>query len=191
VSLCRKNNKQVLSAAHCFGVSNVVTLGMHKINLGTGEAAEFYNIEHIPIAQALVHHKYNKGNLDYDILLIQLQWASRLYAGNLAQLDTPTDSLVLANTSGADIVVVGFGTLTSGGVTPNVMQEVVVDYLSNAACVSQPYGYSSSDITSSMMCAGRSGKDSCQVCSSWLMHASETKISVHSSTKILNSHDAG
>jgi hypothetical protein len=191
VSLCRKNNKQVLSAAHCFGVSNIIMLGMHKINLGTGEAAVFYNIEHIPIAQAVEHPKYNKGNLDYDILLIQLQWASRLYAGNLAQLDTPTDSLVLANTSGADLVVVEFGTLTSGGVTPNVMQEVVVDYLSNAACVLQPYGYSSSDITSSMMCAGRSCKDSCQVCSSWLMHASKTKISVHSSTKILNSHDAG
>jgi hypothetical protein len=35
--------------------------------------------------------------------------------------------LVLASTSGADLVVVGFGTLTSGGVTPNMMQEVVVD----------------------------------------------------------------
>ncbi len=68
-----KNNKQVLSAAYCLGVlPNVVTLVMHKIKLGTGEAAKFCNIECIPILQALVHPKYNKSKLDYDILLIQL-----------------------------------------------------------------------------------------------------------------------
>ncbi len=159
-----KNNKQVLSAAHCFGVSDILMLGMHKINLGTGEAAEFYNIEHIPIAQSVVHPKYNADTLDNNFWMIQLQWASKFYSGNVAQLDTPTDSLVLASISGADLVVVRSGTLTSGGATPNVMQKVVVDYVSNAVCVSQPYGYSSSDITSSMMCAGRSGKDSCKVC---------------------------
>ncbi len=32
-----KKNKQVLSAAHCFRVSDIHMLGMHKINLGTGE----------------------------------------------------------------------------------------------------------------------------------------------------------
>ena len=110
-----------------------------------------------------MHPKYDTDTLDNDFWLIQLQWASKFYSGNVAQRDTPMDSLVLASISGADLVVIGFGTLTSGGVTPNVMQEVVVDYVFNEACVSQPYGYSSSDITSSMMCAGRSGKDSCQV----------------------------
>jgi secreted trypsin-like serine protease len=160
----------------------IITLGMHKINLGTGEAAKSYNIEHIPIGQALVHPKYNKSNLDYDILMIQLQWVSKLYAGDAVPVDTLMDSLVLSSTSGADLVVIGFGTLASGGATPNVMQEVVIDYVSNAECIRQPYGYSSSQITLSMMCAGRSGKDSCQVCSLWFMHASETKIPVHSST---------
>ena len=155
---------------------------MHKINLGTGEAAEFYNIEHIPIAESVVHPNYNAATFDNDFWMIRLQWASKLYSGNVAQLDTPTDSLVLASTSGADLVVVGFGTLTSGGVTPNVMQEVVVDYISNTACVFQPYAHSSSDITSAMMCAGRSGKDSCQVCTLSLMHANETIILVHSPT---------
>ena len=100
---------------------------MHKINLGTGEAAEFYNIEHIPIAESVVHPNYDAATLDNDFWMIRLQWASKLYSGNVAQLDTPTDSLVLASTSGADLVVVGFGTLTSGGVTPNMMQEVIVD----------------------------------------------------------------
>ncbi len=39
---------------------------MHKINLGTGEAAEFYNIEHIPIAESVVHPNYDAATLDND-----------------------------------------------------------------------------------------------------------------------------
>jgi hypothetical protein len=170
----------VLSAAHCFGVSNVFSLGMHKINLGTEGAAKFYNIEHIPITESVVHPNYNAGTFNNDFWMIRLQWASKLYSGNVAQIDTPTDSLVLASTSGADLVVVGFGTLISGGETQNVMQEVVVDYIFNTVCVSQPY--LSSGITSAMMCAGQSGKDSCQVCTISLMHANETIIHVHSPT---------
>ena len=151
----------VLSAAHCAPLNPThVTLGMHKVTQDSG--IEFYKIEHIPIAQSSVHPNYNADTMDNDFWMIRLQWASKLYSGNVVSLDTPTDALVLSSTSGADLVTFGFGTLSSGGATPNVMQEVVVDYISNAACVAQPYGYYSSDITPSMMCAGRSGKDSCQ-----------------------------
>ena len=153
----------VLSAAHCFDANQkIVTLGMHKIKLY--DSSEFYNIEHISIAQSVKHPNYNAVTLDNDFWMIRLQWASKLYSRNVARLDRPTDNLVLSSTSGADLVVVGFGTLSSDGVTPNVMQEVIIDYISTAACVSKPYGYSPSDITPTMMCAGRSGKDSCQVC---------------------------
>ena len=151
----------VLSAAHCAPLNPThVTLGMHKVTQDSG--IEFYKIEHIPIAQSSVHPNYKADTMDNDFWMIRLQWASKLYSGNVVSLDTPTDALVLSSTSGADLVTFGFGTLSSGGATPNVMQEVVVDYISNAACVAQPYGYYSSDITPSMMCAGRSGKDSCQ-----------------------------
>ncbi len=153
----------VLSAAHCFDANRkIVTLGMHKIKLY--DSSEFHNIEHIPIARSVKHPNYNAVTLDNDFWMIRLQWASKLYSRNVARLDRPTDNLVLSSTSGADLVVVGFGTLSSDGVTPNVMQEVIIDYISTATCVSQPYGYSPSDITPTMMCAGRSGKDSCQVC---------------------------
>jgi hypothetical protein len=57
--------------------------------------------------------------------------------------------------TGADLVTFGFGTLAYNGVTPNVMQEVVIDYISNEACVS---GYSPSKITSTMMCTEQSRK---------------------------------
>ena len=153
----------VLCAAHCFGVSDVVTLGMHKINLVTGEAAEFYNIEHIPIAEAIVHPDFKYYTLNNDYLIIRLQWASTLYSGNAIALDTPSDDLVLGNTSGRELVVMGFGTLAYGWITPNTMQKVNLEYLSNANCVSPKNAYDPSWITSAMLCATLPGKDSCQV----------------------------
>jgi secreted trypsin-like serine protease len=162
----------VLSAAHCFdGSGNIdfVTLGMHKIQLNANESAEYNNIEHIPIAEFVKHPNYiPRGSgvppLNYDFVMIRLQWASSLYAGHTVALDTPTDDLVLANTSGADLIVMGFGKLESAASTgPNVMQKVVLDYISNEECVSEPYEYFPPEISPVMLCAGRTGRDSCQV----------------------------
>jgi hypothetical protein len=95
--------------------------------------------------------------------MIRLQWASSLYAGNTVALDTPSDDLMLANTSGTDLVVRGYGKLASNGPTPIVMQKVVVDYISNKECVVDPYEWSSAQITPVMLCAGRTGKAPCFV----------------------------
>jgi len=151
----------VLCAAHCAGVSDIVTLGMHKINLATGESAEFYNIEHIPIAESIIHPNYNADTMNNDYWMIRLQWASTLYSGNAIALDSLTDDLLLGSTSGRPLATMGFGTLAFGGSTPNTMQKVVVNYVSNVDCVSP--GYDPSVITSAMLCAALPGKDSCQV----------------------------
>lgn len=155
----------VLSAAHCYdNETDFVTLGMYKQEYDDGEAAEFYNIEHIPIAESISHPDYKEldsGALINDYWMIRLQWASTLYSGNAIALDTLSDDLVL--TSGLELVVMGFGTLTSGGSTPNTMQKVDVNYLSNEECVSPNTGYDPSDITPNSLCAALPGKDSCQV----------------------------
>ena len=49
----------------------------------------------------------------------------------------------------------------SGGSSPNELQEVEVDYMTNAECCSGTE-YTCSQITENMMCARRQGKDSCQ-----------------------------
>ena len=92
--------------------------------------------------------------------MIKLQWASKLYANDVVALDTPTDSLSLK--SGDDLVTFGFGTLTSGGASPNLLQEVTVDYIPNDVCIAT-YGYTSKEVFDTTICAGRAGKDSCQV----------------------------
>jgi len=151
--------KVVASAAHCEKVSTFVTLGMHKIKLSATEADEFYNLEHIPIALEAIHPNYDDITTTHDFRAVKLKWASKLYADQVVALDSPTDGVDLK--SGDDLVTFGFGTLTSGGTTPNIMQEVTIDYITNADCVNS-YGYTSSEIDSSMICAGRAGKDSCQ-----------------------------
>ena len=152
--------KVVVSAAHCQGVSNFVTLGMHKIKLSAGDADEFFNLEHIPIALEEIHPSYDPNTMVNDYWMIKLQWASKLYANQIVALDTPTDGFELK--SGDDLVTFGFGTLTSQGATPNLLQEVTVDYIPNDVCVNN-YGYASNEIFDTMICAGRAGKDSCQV----------------------------
>jgi len=128
----------VLSAAHCYdNETDIVTLGMHKINLATGESAEFYNIEHIPIAETISHPDYNDTTLNNDYWMIRLQWASTLYSGNAIALDTLSDDLVL--TSGRELVVMGFGTLATEGSYPNTMQKVVVNmYPMSTVCRPTP-----------------------------------------------------
>ena len=150
----------------------IVTLGMHKIK--QDDSSEFYKIEHIPIAESVVHPNFDTSTADNDFWIIRLQWASKLYSGNVAQLDTPTDTLVLSSTSGADLVVIGFGRSVPWEPAA-VMREVVVDYISNAECVSVSYGYIPREITPNMMCAGRSGKGSCYVCVWLISDVSEWK----------------
>ena len=47
-------------------------------------------------------------------------------------------------------------------VTPNILQEVTVNYISNEACTRPPYDYYDDEITPNMLCAAAPGKDSCQ-----------------------------
>merc|ERR1712095_157706 len=56
-------------------------------------------------------------------------------------------------------LVTGLGTLSSGGSQPDKLQEVDVNVISNSQCAGN---YGSNSITSAMVCAADTGKDSCQ-----------------------------
>lgn len=148
----------VLSAAHCVGVSDKVTLGLHSF--GVTDPAEFDDIETIGIAQSVRHPNYNSNSLENDYWLIRLERSSTLYEP--VQLDAPGPGDGLELSAGDDLTVMGFGTLSSGGSSSTVLREVEVDYITNAACSQDPYDYSPNEITDTMLCAGRAGKDSCQ-----------------------------
>ena len=48
----------------------------------------------------------------------------------------------------------GWGTLSSGGRQPDVLQEVTVNTMTNGQCTSSPMKYPGSYISSNMICAG-------------------------------------
>ena len=60
---------------------------------------------------------------------------------------------------GSVATVTGWGTLSSGGSQPDKLQEVDVNVISNSQCAGN---YGSNSITSAMVCAADTGKDSCQ-----------------------------
>merc|ERR1711902_356426 len=72
--------------------------------------------------------------------------------------------------AGQEATVSGWGTLSSGGNQPTVLNEVDVTVTSNADCDSAYDG----GITSNMICAADPGKDSCQGDSGGPMVVEET-----------------
>ena len=52
-------------------------------------------------------------------------------------------------------LVTGWGTLASGGDQPRVLQEVMVDTMSNVACTAAPSRYNVTMISPRMICAAR------------------------------------
>lgn len=60
---------------------------------------------------------------------------------------------------GSDAVVSGWGTLTAGGSSPDVLMAVTVPLVSDDECNDD---YSGDVYGDNMICAGESGKDSCQ-----------------------------
>ena len=127
--------------------------------MDTEEVGEFSNLEHIPIKQSVRHPCYNDATSDYDFWVIELEWSTQKYKDCIVELDTPTDGLDLDDGSAYRLTAMGFGRLSAGGNTPNVMQEVTLDYITNDSCGDYPPGA----ITDAMLCAGSLGQDSCQV----------------------------
>ena len=135
----------VLSAAHCSGYFSSVIIGRYDFS----DLSETY--ENIPIASETKHPDYWEYNLQNDLMIIKLSTASSY---SPVKLDEKSQTL----SSGTDVVVMGWGTTTSGGFQSNVLREVEVDIVSNQECNVQ-YG---GGITNDMLCAARAGKDSCQ-----------------------------
>ena len=142
-------------------------MGMHKLNLTASEVDEFQYIEHIPIAESVIHPEYHKSKEKYDIWMIRLEWGSQLYADHVVDLDNPTDGFDLDDGNEHTLTVMGFGKNESGsdGIILNELQEVDVEYIPNDVCVSD-YDYAAKDITFDMLCAGNGtsgGEDACNV----------------------------
>ena len=127
-----------------------------------GDVDEFSHVEHIPIRRSIIHPDYVEFSNDVfenDFWLIEMEWSTTKYMNDVVDLDTPYDNFDLDDGRRHMLTGMGFGTLFVGPITPNVLQEVDLDYLPNDCCGDYP----PDTITDDMICAADQGKDTCQV----------------------------
>jgi secreted trypsin-like serine protease len=112
----------------------------------------------VKVVSQVRHPSYNPDTMENDFYLYKLE----------RDVSINTQVTLTLNQDGAkpavgdDLTVLGLGTLSSGGSTPDFLKDVVVPTVSNQYCGSaQSYG--SEFYPDLMLCAGEPGKDSCQV----------------------------
>jgi len=150
------SEKDVLTAAHCTSGSGpgaaYVVLGEHNLSVNDGE-------KKVRVCSTKNHPNYNDRTVDYDYAILTL-CESVSFTTDISPACLPSSSS--NNYDNRESVVSGWGTLSTGGSTPNVLHEVTVNTMSNSQCRGSSTDYSSSDITDRMLCAGAGGKDACQ-----------------------------
>jgi len=142
--------QHVLTAAHCTAGSSpssiAVLLGEHRIDDGS--------FNKVTLSAITDHPGYNSNTLDNDFSILTLSQPVT-FSKEVSPACLPGGSQDYA---GQVATVSGWGTLTSGGNQPTVLNDVQVTVKSNTECNSAYNG----GITSNMICAADSGKDSCQ-----------------------------
>jgi len=133
----------VLTAAHCLDgqTSLNVVAGKHATATNSGNEQSIWS------SQIIMHPEYNSRTSSNDIGMIRLQ--------SPVELNSCVGTVALPEIDvapGTSCSITGWGTLASGGGRPDVLQEAQVSVISNTDCYQQ-YGYSSSEIDSSMLCA--------------------------------------
>jgi hypothetical protein len=144
----------VLFAAHCGTVvgSQVIIGSYHSRTLEEGAEARF-------CADWVQHPGWianDGGRVNWDIALCKLDDPIEIGGQFLEWENTPELS------EGDDLIVVGYGALTEGGLGPEYIHDLTIPYISNDRCgQSDMYG---GLITPQMLCAGvpEGGRDACQ-----------------------------
>merc|ERR1719167_589201 len=144
------NENTVITAAHCTVIWEdasevVIVAGEHnkKVDEGTEQYVDVSKLE--------THENYQ--NLQNDIALWHLA-DSLTFDDAVQPVPMPEPNQIAEG----PCTVTGWGTLSSGGKTPDVLMKVDVPLVSDTKCKLE-YPLS---IVESMLCAGEAGKDSCQ-----------------------------
>ncbi|EDO41035.1 predicted protein, partial [Nematostella vectensis] len=148
----------VLTAAHCISSKRpaevVVRLGAHS-RLGSLTT----DMQDIKVSAIITHSNYNSRTMYNDIALLKL--------ATPAQTNSKVGFVCLPETEaspsdGTTCWITGWGTLSSGGSPPDILQEASVPVVSRARC-EQAYT-DPNQIHDSMLCAGldNGGVDTCQ-----------------------------
>jgi secreted trypsin-like serine protease len=141
----------VLTAAHCgTRVGHQVAAGVTRLSaLSAGQVRT--------VAQVITFPGYVTSERGKDAALVRLSEAFDLSGPNASAVATATPSDAARFAAGAVATISGWGTLRSGGSSPDTLQRTEVD-ISTDAAVRSAYG----QVTSDQIGAARSGRDTCQ-----------------------------
>jgi len=150
------NNKYVLTAAHCTAGKSAsglnVLLGEHDRTTTTETTTVRMSLSAI-----IDHPSYDSSTTDYDYSLLRLSstidWSSN---SHIRPVCLPAVGTTYS--AGDAFVVTGWGRTAAGG-SASVLQEAVVNYVTNTDCEAS---YGTGRISSAMLCAAAPSKDSCQ-----------------------------
>merc|ERR1712130_862848 len=144
------SSTHVLTAAHCTAGSAASSI---RVILGEHNIADS-NFNRVDVAEIINHPDYNSQTTDNDYAILRLA-NPVTFTNEVSPACLPAD--LSATFAGVLATVTGWGTLSSGGNQPTVLQEVDVTVTTNAVC-NNAYG----SITANMICAADSGKVPCQ-----------------------------
>merc|ERR1712127_159197 len=150
----------VLCAAHCFYQSSASGKSIRAGSTQKSSGGQIRNIAQI-VWNTNAGFTYNPNTLDNDFVILKLESPLTLNS-DVQPACLPSSAAYLDVSSTEErCFTSGWGTLSSGGSTPEGLKFVRVPAITNAAC-NNDYGGS---ITDSMICGGYpgvGGKDACQ-----------------------------
>jgi len=152
------DNKTIVTAAHCCD-------GADSIKAVTGEHSYFGVDEHeqkFTAASITKHPNYNTNTLENDVCVLKFENQGLKLATSEHADFACLNQVGSVIPEGTKCWTAGWGTLASGGMISDKLQEVDVDIISDGVCGATNNGqYYKTD---TMMCAGHmeGGKDACQ-----------------------------
>lgn len=150
-------DRWVLTAAHCVEGESAGSL---KVWIGGHDLRRPGQGVTVNVVQIISHQGYNTNTLLNDVALLKL---SQDVPASIPRVKLANGNVVNNAASPGHLVTAsGWGSLSEGGGSPNLLHEVRLPIVSNTTC-NRPASYDG-EVASSMLCAGLpgGGKDACQ-----------------------------
>lgn len=159
---CLLSSRHVLTAAHCLAGANSVQVVLGAHNLFTVEDTQVR--ETVPIANCVIHEKYDPAMLLNDIGMIYLQW-SVVFNDVIQPISLPPKEMMSRHFAGEIATISGWGrTSDSSSATSPVLRYTQNEIKSNSDCfdifgdfVADSTMCSITRATASGICGGDSG----------------------------------
>jgi secreted trypsin-like serine protease len=154
------NANWILTAQHCVKSGSTISKP-GRIAAGSTTISGSSTGQIRTVAEVIVYPGYVDASKGKDVALLRLSTPLDLSGANVRAIGLVTAADASAGVTNTGVVsrVTGWGTLSSGGSSPNTLQTVDVNILSNSSAQSS---YPNETITADQLAAAAPGKDSCQ-----------------------------